>query len=56
MTHRSPHLPYDRYINATYDVTEKDLVLINWHRLKCEAALPKPQPKKKSWIERVLGL
>lgn len=56
MIHHTTHLPYDRCINATYDVTEKDLVLIKWHRLKCEAAFPKPQPKKKTWIERILGL
>jgi len=36
--------------NATHDVTEKDLVMLNWHRLKCEAALNKvKQPKKKWW-------
>lgn len=24
--------------NATHDITEKDLVYLRWHRLKCEAA------------------
>jgi hypothetical protein len=41
-----------RYHNATHDITEKDLVMLNWHRLKCEAALHgvrKQQPKKKWW-------
>jgi len=30
-----------RLINATHDITEKDLVMLNWHRLKCEAATHK---------------
>jgi len=39
--------------NATHDITEKDLVMYNWHLLKCKDALrkatKKEQPKKKWW-------
>jgi len=27
--------------NATHDITEKDLVMYNWHRMKCEDAYRK---------------
>jgi|GEM_PF-7070566 len=41
-----------KLINATHDITEKDLVMYNWHLMKCKAAVrkaTKQQPKKKWW-------
>ncbi len=56
MKHRSTQPPIIPY-NAVYDVTEKDVAMLNYRRLQAKQALRNitKQPTKKNWIKLIFA-